>query len=504
MTLTRRHFLQHATASATIAGLAPELSAAGAATHITQLPALALSSAIKGGQVSCTEVMQAYLKQIRTLNKNFNAITSLPDEGTLLKEAAVADKDLRAGRYRGWMHGFPHAVKDLADAQGLVTTAGSPLFNEVADKDDVHVARMRQAGAIFVGKTNVPEFGYGSQSYNPVFGATGCAYDATRTAGGSSGGAAAALALNMVPVADGSDMMGSLRNPGAFNNVIGFRPTPGVVPLSQGFTAELACNGPMGRNVSDTAMLLATMAGHDPAFPGSATLNPRKFAGPLARDWQGTRIGWLGDFDGYLATEPGLLALCEAALGTFRDVGCKVDSAQISYSMPELWQTWLTFRHWSARGGALPLYENPQMRAQMKPELIWEIEGGANLSGDQLSVAARARGRWHQALQQAFDQFDFLVLPTAQVFPFDKTIHWPKQINGRNMDTYHRWMEVVIPGTLGGCPVANVPAGFNPQGLPMGLQIIGPRHHDMATLQMAFAYEQASRWNLDYPPKALL
>ena len=354
-----------------------------------------------------------------------------------------------------------------------------------------------------VGKTNVPEFGLGSQTYNEVFGPTYCAYDGFSTAGGSSGGAASALALQIVPVADGSDLMGSLRNPGAFNNVIGFRPTPGLVPLSPGFIEQLPCNGPMGRTVRDTARLLSTMAGYDPAKPTSLYRDPSEFAKPLDRDFKGTRIGWLGDYKGYLATEPGLMPLCEKALDAFETIGCEVEQADLGYSMEKLWQTWLTFRHWLVESRSRPLYDDPEKRKLLKPEVVWEIEGSFKLRAEDISDASANRAEWYHTLRAAFEHYDYLVLPTAQVFPFDARVHWPKEINGRTMDTYHRWMEVVIGGTLSGCPVINVPAGFSAKGLPMGLQIIAPRHHDFSALQIAHAYEQATRWNLDNPPPVL-
>ncbi len=491
--------------AATLAGgLSAGAGAVSGSLEIVNLSAMGLSAAIRSRTVSCREVMQAYLAHIERLNGQFNVIVSMRDRAVLLKEADEADIDLQQGRYRGWMHGFPHAVKDLADAKGLVTTNGSPIFrNNVAEADSVPIARIREAGAIFIGKTNVPEFGFGSQTYNTVFGATLNPYDGKSTPGGSSGGAAAGLALRMLPVADGSDLMGSLRNPGAFCNVIGFRPTPGRVPLGDDFAEQLPCSGPMGRNVSDTAQLLATMAGYDPSSPLSLPGDAEQFRAPLERDWKGARIGWLGDFDGYLATEPGVMDLCEKALAGFRAVGCEVEALDLGFDMASLWQTWLTFRHWIARGRGLPLYEDPKLRPQLKPEFVWEVEGGAGVSADAITGASQNRAKWYATLLNAFESFDFLVLPTAQVFPFAATTHWPKTIDGREMDTYHRWMEVVVPGTLSGCPVANVPAGFSKNGLPMGLQVIGPRYEDFRTLQMAFAYEQATRWNLNHLPPVL-
>jgi amidase len=506
--VSRRRFLQQSSAGlasvVTLSALPHSFVYAATENNIVSLSATELSRAIHKRDVSCVEVMSSYLDHIRKINPSFNAIVSMADNESLLLEANQCDKELSKGITRGWMHGFPHAVKDLADARGFLNTLGSPIFKDnMAMTDAIHVERIKNVGAIIIGKTNVPEFGLGSHTYNPVFGPTLNAYDGKSTAGGSSGGAAAALALQMLPVADGSDLMGSLRNPAAFNNIIGFRPTPGRVPLSDKYVEELPCNGPMGRNVQDTAMLLSTMAGYHPASPSSLNEDPSQFSKPLERDFKQTKIGWLGDFNGYLAMESGVLDLCQNALQGFNDIGCTLENTRLDFSMEKLWQTWLTFRHWLVRGRALPLYQDPETRSLLKPEAIWEIEGGADISADQVYAASVARGEWYAALQNAFESYDFLVLPTAQVFPFDASIHWPKQIAGRTMDTYHRWMEVVVPGTLSGCPVVNVPAGFGNNRLPMGLQIIGKRYADFSVLQMAYAYEQATRWNLDRHPAVL-
>ncbi len=500
VSLPRRRFIQMA-----VAGLGCQvLSASGAPTESYEFTALELSDAIRKRTLSCVEVMQDHLTRIARLNDVFNAIVSLADAEHVLAQARRADDELAKGIYRGWLHGMPFAVKDLANAAGFVTSAGSPIFaDNVAQQDSLHVARIKRGGAIIIGKTNVPEFGLGSQSYNTVFGATGCAYDASRTAGGSSGGAAAALALRMVPVADGSDFMGSLRNPAAFNNVIGFRPTPGVVPIGSDMREALAVNGPMGRTVRDTAQLLATMAGQHGDAPASVPGDPRRFSADLARDWRGTRIGWLGDFERYLPMEDGVLEVCEKALGGFRSIGCEVDAVRIDYSMSELWQTWLIYRHWMTRARGLALYENPKTAPLLKPEYVWEIEGGAGIDGDQVNRAIESRAAWYAAVQAVFGQVDFLVWPSAQVFPFPKDEHWPRSIAGRKMDTYHRWMETVVPGTLAGCPVINVPAGFSTNGLPMGLQIMAPRYADFHVLQIGHAYELATRWTRDFPPPAL-
>lgn len=517
MSYTRRSFLSKTSAAAVtmmasnivsseeaVAQSAPSNKLSLPETEIVALPAIDLSAAIRNKRISCVEVMQAYLAQVDRLNPKFNAIVSLRDYSQLMEEAKTRDQELSRGDYHGWMHGFPHAIKDLADANGLLTSLGSPLFKDnIARSDSIYVERIKKSGAIIIGKTNVPEFGLGSQSYNPVFGTTLNAYDGVSTAGGSSGGAAAGLALNMLPVADGSDLMGSLRNPAAFNNVIGLRPTPGRVPLNGMYIEQLPCNGPMGRNVRDTAMLLSTMAGYHSAAPTSLKQDTTQFTQTLQSDFSGARIGWLGDFDGYLPMEEGILDLCQNGLQTFRDIGCEVDEAKLNYPMEQLWETWLTFRHWLVMGLAESLYKDPKKRPLLKPEAIWEVEGGLKLSAQDVYKASVARSQYYKTLLVAFEKYDFLVLPTAQVFPFDAKMHWPKEIAGKSMDTYHRWMEVVIPGTLSGCPVINVPTGFGKDGLPMGLQVIGPRHDDLAVLKIAYAYEQASQWNLTHSPKFL-
>lgn len=473
-----------------------------AGDEITKLDALSLSQAIYNRDYSCAEVMSAYLDRIEAVNSPYNAIVYMPERSKLMEEATKKDKALAAGDYHGWMHGFPHAVKDLSDVAGMPTTEGSPLFKDfIAQEDSMHIATIRNAGAIFIGKTNTPEFGFGSNSYNPVYGTTKNAYDTSKVAGGSSGGAAVSLALEMQPVADGSDMMGSLRNPAAFNNVIGFRPSQGRVARNQDFMVNLSVAGPMGRNVSDTAKLLSTMAGFDARDPLSISEDPEQFAGSLKRDFKGARIGWLGDLNGYLAMEEDVLELCQSSLAAFEELGCKVEEASFDFSMEELWQTWLTLRHWSTINTYRPLYDNPAERALLKPELIWEVEGSLNLTGRDIALAGASRSRWYEAVHKAFESYDFLISPSAQVFPFDADVHWPKEIAGVSMDTYHRWMEVVVPATMSSCPAANVPAGFSKTGLPMGIQIIGPRKQDMSVLQMAYAYEQVTRWNLDNHPK---
>jgi amidase len=474
---------------------------------IVELDAIELSRAIHARQVSCHEVMQAYLAQVERFNPTVNALVSLRSHEDVLAEAAQRDRELDQGQSRGWMHGMPQAIKDLAATQGLRTTLGSPLFAEhVPQEDAISVARVRASGAIIIGKTNVPEFGLGSQTYNSVFGTTGNAYDPRLVAGGSSGGAAVALALRMLPVADGSDMMGSLRNPGAFNNVFGLRPSQGRVPHGPApelFVQQLATEGPMGRSVADVARLLSVQAGYDPRVPLSLKEDPAVLGEPLQRDFKGARLGWLGDYNGYLPMEDGVMSLCESALKDFAALGCEVEHCQPEFSLERLWQTWLVHRHWLIQGSLGAAYADPQKRALLKPEAQWEVQGGLQLSAADVYQASINRSDWYRALGKLFERYDFLLLPTAQVFPFDAQQAWPRLVAGREMDTYHRWMEVVIGPTLAGLPSMNVPVGFNPRGLPMGLQIIGPAQADRTVLQLAYAHEQLTRWVQRRPPACL-
>jgi len=470
----------------------------------TSLDAAALSQAIHTRAVSCREVMQAYLDRIERLNPRVSAIVSLQDQERLLAQADERDSQLARGQWLGWMHGFPIAVKDLAATAGIRTTLGSPLLREfVPAEDAIVVARMKAAGAIVIGKTNTPEFGLGSQTYNNVFGATGNAYDPSKTCGGSSGGAAVAVALRLVPVADGSDMMGSLRNPAAYNNVLGFRPSFGRVPAGPApeiFLQQLSTDGPMARTATDLGLLLATQAGADPRAPLSIPEDPASFAAPLAGDFKGTRIGWLGDLGGHLPFEDGILPLCRGTLSLLSDFGCVVEDVALGFPPERLWTAWCGLRSWLVSGRLNELYAVPAKRKQIKPEAIWEIENGLAMKASEVLELSRVRSAWYQRLRVLFETYDFLALPTAQVFPFDVTLHWPREVAGRRMDTYHRWMEVVVPASLSGCPTINVPVGFGANGLPMGMQIIGPHRADLAVLQLAYAHEQATGWVMKRPP----
>ena len=449
--------------------------------------ATALSERIARRELSCVELMAATLERIARENPRLNAIVSLRDGDELLAEAAERDAELARGQRRGWMHGLPHAVKDLEETAGIRTTFGSPVYaDNVPETDSAVAARLRGAGAILIGKTNVPELGYGSQTYNPVFGATRNPYDPSKTCGGSSGGAAAALAAGLVPVADGSDYMGSLRNPAAFCNVYGFRPSLGRVltpPYETAFEAIIGTAGPMARTPRDLAGLLATLAGPHPELPFSIDEDPAALAAPLeAPDPVELRIGWLGDLGGRLPFEDGILDLCEHALAR---LGTRVEPVEPGFDPAEAWEAMVTIRRYDATW----LHDLP--REQLKPELLDEAAGAAAVTGPALFAAQRARTRVAAALHALLRDHDALALPSAQVFPFDVEIHWPKAIAGRPMPTYHRWMENMIYASLAGLPAASVPAGFGPGGLPMGLQLIGRPRGDRALLELVEALARA-------------
>jgi amidase len=478
---------------------------------LCRLDAVDLSRTIHRRDASCREVMGAHLARIARLNPRFNAIVSLRDEADLLAEADRCDAILARGESLGWMHGFPHAVKDLEPTAGLRTTWGSPLFRDHVPVDDsLLAARIRSAGAIVIGKTNVPEWGLGSQTYNPVFGPTRNAYDPSKTCGGSSGGAAAGVALRMLPVADGSDMGGSLRNPAGFSNVFGLRPSRGRVPkwpAEDVFFSQLSTEGPMARTVPDLAALLGTLSGPDPRQPLSLPADPSIAAAALAREpghWRGRRIGWLGDLGGHLATEPQVLPICERALRDLEALGCAVEATPLGFDPEVVWRCFTTLRAWSLAGRFDAYRRDPALWPQLKPEARWEVEQGLRLTGPDLFRAATARSAWYQHLRGLFERFDWLALPTAQCLPFDVERHWPSELAGRKMDSYHRWMEVVAGVTLAGVPAISVPAGFGDGNLPLGLQLIGRPNGDLELLELAHAYDLATRWVARYPPPATL
>jgi len=446
------------------------------------LPAYRLLEEMRAGRLSPVALIEAAYARIAALNPVHNAIVSLRPMGEVIDQ-------IRATPPEGPLAGLPIAIKDLNATAGIVSTQGSPLFADfVPQEDTLMAARIRAAGAVFIGKTNVPEFGLGSHTYNRVFGPCGNAFDPALSSGGSSGGTAVAVALGMLPVADGSDYGGSLRNPAGWNNIFGFRPSQGRVPgvpALDAYFAQLATNGAMGRDIRDVALLLSVQAGPDPRAPLS--LPAEDFPVPTPVDPAGLRIGWLGDLGGHLAFEAGILDCCKAALANF---GAEVQDLLPDTDFEALWQAFVTLRHFNVGTGLQPLYADPEKRAQMKPEAVWECEGLDAMTGHDLRRAIVARSAWYQTVLKLFERYDVLAIPTAQVMPFDKHLDWPKAIAGRRMDSYHRWMEAVAPGTLSGCPVLAAPAGFV-GGLPMGVQLIGRPQGDRRLLDIGMAWQQA-------------
>ena len=466
------------------------------ASDICRLSAVALADAIRHRTLSVREVATAFLDRIERVNPLVNAIVSLRDRGDILREADAADA--RTNRAEaGPLFGLPIAIKDLAMTSGLRTTFGSPIFADfVPREDDFFVERIRKAGAIIIGKTNVPEFGLGSNTYNAVFGPTLNAFDPALIAGGSSGGAAVALALDMVPVADGSDFGGSLRNPAAYNNVYGFRPSQGLVPGGpdlEVFHAQMGVDGPMGRSVRDMALLLDAQAGYHPHAPLSYEKQDSFLQG-LRTPATGGRVAWLGDLGGHLPLETGILELCTAALDRFGETSFEAEPLVPDFDFEALWQAFVILRQASS-GCALKVhYDDPSKRGLLKPEVVWEVENAQRLTAPGIRAASVIRTSWHRTLLSLFERFDLIALPTAQVFPFHIGTQWPREVAGRAMDSYHRWMQVSAPATLGGCPAVNVPVGFDERGRPMGMQLIGRPRGDMAVLGAAAAYEATLPW----------
>ncbi|MGD9914576.1 MAG: amidase [Rhizobiaceae bacterium] len=467
------------------------------ASEICRMPATALVAAIKARSLSAREVMAAFLDRIEAANPAVNAIVSLRGRSELLAEAEVADAAVARGEADGRLFGLPVAIKDLALTRGLTTTFGSPIFADfVPDEDEFFVERMRADGAIVIGKTNTPEFGLGSHTYNPVFGTTRNAFDPALSAGGSSGGAAVALALDMVPVADGSDFGGSLRNPAGWNNVFGLRPSQGRVPagpMNEAWLSQIGIEGPMARTVRDLALLLDVQAGYDPRAPLSLDTTGSFLAG-LEQPASRGAIAWLGDAGGHLPMQDGVREVCGQALGRLERAGFDIELCVPEFDLEALWQAFVTLRHSTSGVGLKAHYDDPAKRRMLKPEAIFEVEGALNLTAPQVYAASTVRTAWHQTVLRLFERFDFLALPTAQIFPFDVSMTWPQEIAGRAMTSYHRWLEVSMFASLAGCPAVAVPAGFDREGRAMGLQLIGPPRGDLACLRVAARYEAELEW----------
>ncbi|MGW9047099.1 amidase [Streptomyces lydicus] len=455
------------------------------------LDATDLAARLRRREISAREVVQAHLDRIEQVNPAVNAIVTLDPEGALAA-AAAADARLARGAEVPPLHGLPIAFKDTHLTRGMRTTFGSPLFaDHVPDEDDVVVDRLQRAGAIRLGKTNVPEFAAGSHTFNRVFGTTRNPYDPTRSPGGSSGGAAAALAAGLQPLADGSDMGGSLRNPASFCNVVGLRPTPGRVPPQPGGNLwdTLAVPGPMGRTVADTALLLSAMAGPDPRCPLSLETPGAAFRVPLDRELRGLRVAWTPDLGGLAPADPDVLAVLEPQLRVLEELGCRVDTA-----CPDLTGADETFRTLRAHSFDLAFGSLLDAdREALKPSLARNVEEGRRLTTADLVTATATRSRLHLETLDFFSRYDLLLAPVSQVTPFDAELEYPREVAGRPTKTYLDWMRSAYLISVLGVPALSVPAGFTPAGLPVGMQFIGPPRADLAVLQAGHAYERATQ-----------
>jgi amidase len=456
---------------------------------ICLLSATELARRIRAKDLSAREVVSAHLDRIARVNPGVNAIVTLVADQAM-ECARAADEALARGEAVGPLHGLPIAHKDLQITKGIRTTFGSPIYKDfVPVEDSLLVERIRQAGAILVGKTNTPEFGAGSQTFNPVFGATRNPYDTTRTCGGSSGGGAVALACGMLPLADGSDMGGSLRNPASFCGIVGLRPSAGRVPTwpARLGWSPLSVDGPMARSVADVALFLSAIAGPDPRSPLALGESGRRFAAPLDRDVQGVRIAWWKDLGG-LPFDPDVTQTVNAQRARFESLGCLVEDAEPDFSGAD--EAFKTLRAVSFVAGYRELAATHG--SQLKDTILWELERAERITVNDIAEAEVMRTDLYHRVRRFFEQYDFFVLPTVQVPPFDVNQPYPTAIAGVPMTSYIDWMKSCYYISIVGSPAISVPCGFTPDGLPIGLQIVARHQDEWGLLQIAHAFEQAS------------
>jgi amidase len=446
-----------------------------------------LAARIRTKQISAREVMAAHLARIERLNPKVNGIVTLVAERAMA-DAARADEALARGDALGPLHGLPIAHKDLVDTAGIRTTRGSPFYRDhVPSQDALIVTRIRQAGAITIGKTNTPELGAGSQTFNTIFGATRNPYDLTRTCGGSSGGAAVALACGMLPIADGSDTGGSLRNPAAFCNVVGFRPSPGRVARESPSWSPLSVSGPMARTVADVALFLSAIAGHDPRSPLSIPEDAGRFAAPLGRNFKGVRVAWWRGLGG-IPFEPAIRSVVDANRRVFEGLGCIVEEAEPDFTGVDEAFPALRYASNHAQHSALAR-ERPEW---MKDTIKFEIAQAERLTAADVGRALARQRRMYEQSRELFGRYEYFILPVTQVVPFDVTVPYPTAIAGTPMQTYIDWMRSCWYVTFMANPAISVPGGFTEGGLPVGLQIVGRHRDEWSVLQLAHAFEQAT------------
>jgi amidase len=446
-------------------------------------PAVTLARMLHARKVSAVEVTQAFIAQIERLNPRLNAIvTFLPDQ------ALVAAKAMDRRKAKTLFGGLPIAYKDNVQTKGIRTTFGSPIYQDhVPDEDHVIVERLSAAGAITLGKTNLPEFAAGSQTFNPIFGSTKNPYDPSKTCGGSSGGGAVAVACGMLPFADGGDLAASLRNPANYCNVVGFRPTPGRVPAWPAANAwnTLSVLGPMARTVEDTAFLLSAMAGPDLRSPVSITEPGSIFRKSLKRSFKKARIAWSRDLGG-LPVEPSVTKVLEAQRKVFASLGCVIEEAEPDFSgATEAFETQRALGFLQSYG---EFYRT--RRNDLKDTVQWNVEEGLRLTPEKVARATALRSQLYQRMRAFLEKYDFLVCPVNQLAPYSVDIEWPREIAGTPLANYLDWMKSCYYITITSHPAISVPAGFTPDGLPVGLQIVGRYRDDFGVLQLAHAFER--------------
>ncbi|MEP7200830.1 MAG: amidase, partial [Chloroflexota bacterium] len=448
-------------------------------------------------ELSAVAVMEAHLAQIARVNPTVNAIVTLLPERAM-DGARAADEKLSRGEPIGPLHGLPIAHKDLVLTKGIRTTFGSRIYaDNVPDENTLIVDRLQGAGAITIGKTNTPEFGAGSQTFNAVFGETLNPYDLTKTCGGSSGGAAVALACGMIPIADGSDTGGSLRNPANFNNIVGFRTSPGRVPIYPARVgwSPWSVEGPMARTVADVALMLSVVAGPDARSPISIAESGEKFLQPLEHDFTGVRIAWSRDLGG-LPVDPRVTNALEAQRNVFASLGCVIEDGEPDFTdADDIFKTWRAWNFALAYGDLLKTH-----RDLIKDTVIWNTEEGLKLTGNDLARAEVKRTALYHRVREFMQTHEFLICPVNQVPPFDVKTQYIREINGVKMDTYIDWMRSCYYITVTGHPAISVPCGFTPEGLPVGVQIVGRHQDEFGVLQLAYAFEQATQFVTRRPP----
>jgi amidase len=450
------------------------------------MPAVEISRRVRAKEISARETVEAHLARIERLNPALNAIVTL-DAERALHRAAAADESQARGEALGPLHGLPVAHKDLQPTAGMRTTWGSPIFKDfVPDDDSLLVERIGRAGAIALGKTNTPEFGAGSQTYNEVFGPTLNPWDKTKTCGGSSGGAAVALACGMVALADGSDLGGSLRNPASYCSVVGLRPSPGRVPawpIPMAWS-PLSVEGPMARTVEDLALFLSALAGPDLRAPLALDEPGAIFRQPLERNFKGTRIAWWKDLGG-IPVDRRVREITNAQRPIFESLGCIVEEAEPDFEGAD--QAFRTLRFWAQGLRVAALAE--QHRALLKDTIQWEVEQSRRITASELGLAHMKHTGIYHRMRLFMERYEFFVLPVSQLPPFDVTRHYPREIEGTKMETYIDWMKSCYYISMTSTPAISVPCGFTPEGLPIGIQIVGRHRDDFGLLQIAHAFE---------------